>query len=106
MNFVKTSAPFLNSGRSQSASMKRMIICLGLTLLYSMVFFGFRVLVSAAVSIIACELFEFTVSRMVRLPGTAKDFSAVVTALIIVLLLPASVPLWLILIADAFAGGR
>ena len=68
-----------------------------------MVFFGFRVLVSAAVSIIACELFEFTVSRMVRLPGTAKDFSAVVTALIIVLLLPASVPLWLILIADAFA---
>lgn len=83
--------------------MKRMIVCLGLTLLYAMFFFGLRVLFNAVVSVLACELCELIVSRMVRLPGTAKDLSAVVTALIIVLLLPATVPIWLILIADAFA---
>jgi len=103
MRLVKTSAPFVNSGKSPNASMKRMIVCLGLTLLYAMFFFGFRVLVNSVVSVLACEFCELLVSKMVRLPSTAKDLSAAVTALIIVLLLPATVPLWLILIADFFA---
>lgn len=103
MKFIKTSAPFISSGKHQNASMKRMIVCLGLILLYATFFFGLRVLVNAAVCIFACELSEFIISRMVRLPDTTKDLSAVVTALIIVLLLPATAPLWLILTAGVFA---
>ena len=103
MKLIKTSPPFIKSGKSQSASMKRMIVCLGLALIYAVFFFGLRLLVNAIISIIICEFCELIVSGLVRLPNTAKDLSAIVTALIIVLLLPAAVPLWLILIADAFA---
>ncbi len=103
MKLVKTSAPFINSGKSPNASMKRMIVCLGLTLLYATFFFGLRVPVNAVISILACEFCELLVSKMVRLPSTAKDFSAMVTALMIVLLLPATAPIWLILVADSFA---
>jgi len=103
MKLIKTSPPYINSGKSSNASMKRMLVCLSLALLYAMFFFGLRVLVNAVISVLVCELSELIVSRMVRLPSTAKDLSAIVTALIVVLLLPATVPLWLILVADAFA---
>jgi len=66
-------------------------------------FFGFRVLVLAAVSVISCILFEYAYCRLTRQRVTIGDLSACVTGLLLVMCLPATSSYWTPVLGGAFA---
>lgn len=103
MKAITTSPPFIRTDNTPAAIMGRVLLCLTSLLICSSFYYGARMLVNAAVSVLCCIICEYAVSRMARLPNTVKDLSAVVTGLSIILLLPATTPLWLIALLACFA---
>lgn len=65
--------------------------------------FGFRVLVLAAVSVIACMGFEFLYCKWTKKPVTVSDLSACVTGLLLAMTLPVTAPYWAPVLGGAFA---
>ena len=66
-------------------------------------FFGISALVAIVTSIAFCVLFEYLWDKAIKKENTTGDLSAVVTGLLLALTLPSGVPLWMIVIGDAFA---
>ena len=65
--------------------------------------FGFRALMLICVSIAACVLTEFIYEKLMKLPVTIGDFSAVLTGLLLALNLPAGVSWWIPVLGGVFA---
>ncbi len=66
-------------------------------------FFGLRTLTLTLVSAASCIIFEFLYQYLMKRPIAIKDLSAVVTGVLLVFVLPASVPYWMVVIGDFFA---
>ena len=79
------------------------IIALLPALVMSAVLFGPRTLLIAAISVAACVGFEYGFRRLIGLDNTISDLSAVVTGLLLAFNLPATIPLWMVVIGDFVA---
>ncbi len=102
MNNVSVS-PHIRSGLSTSTVMLDVAIALMPALLFGVFVFGLRALLVILVSVAACALTEFVYQKLMKLPSTVADGSAVVTGLILAMNLPASVPLWIPVMGGVFA---
>ena len=69
----------------------------------SVYFFGFRVLVLAAISVASCILFEYAYRRLTHQRQTIGDLSACVTGLLLAMCLPATSSYWAPVLGSAFA---
>lgn len=66
-------------------------------------FYGGRALRLMVISVLTAVLCEFIGGHLIKSLPTIRDFSAVITGLLIALCLPASVPVWVVVLASAFA---
>ena len=103
VRFFKARAPFLHTSHTVRGAMGQVVLCLCAVLLYAVFFYGVRLLISALFGALCCLVCELLIARLMRLPAPVGDLSFLVTALILVLLLPASAPLWLIAVGSLFA---
>ncbi len=98
-----SASPHVRDKTTTSQIMLDVIIALLPATLFGIYNFGFNAALIIAVTVATCVLSEFLFEYFLKKPMTIKDFSAVVTGMILALNLPASVPLWLPVIGGVFA---
>ena len=96
-------SPHIRSGRTTQRVMLDVIIALCPALIASVVIYGFRALLLTAVSVCACVLLEFVWEKLMKLPVTVSDLSAVVTGMLLAFNVPVGMPIWELLIGDIAA---
>jgi len=101
-NLVLSPSPHLHGPTSISKDMYLVIGALLLPTAGAVYFFGLYILLMLATSILAAVLTEFVAKKMRRLPFF-MDGSAIVTALLFVLILPPRTPLWVVLVGSIFS---
>ncbi len=96
-------APFSQNEAKVSTLSLDVLLALLPAVAFACVLFGMRVLLVVGVSMLSALLFEFVGGWIARRPLNIGDGTAAVTGLIVSLLLPASVPLFVPVMANAFA---
>lgn len=102
-NFIVSSSPHLLHEDDTRSCMIDVIIALLPALCIGIYFFGWRSLTLSLVSVASCVSFEFLYQKITKRPSTVYDLSAIVTGLLLVLCVPATVPYWMVVIGSFFA---
>ena len=89
-------APYIHRDGSVSAMMLDVCIALLPALLWGVYAFGLRALVILALSVIFCLGFEALWQVLRKKAFTLSNLSALVSALLLTMLLPVTVPLWMV----------
>ena len=80
------------------------VIALAPAVIVSIVFYGWRQLLLTGVSVAACVLLEYLITRfLLKKPSTIGDLSAVVTGLLLSLNVPYTLPWWIMVIGAVVA---
>lgn len=93
-------APHIVSSNNTSSIMKLVIIALLPTIIISIIYFGFNGLLQYVVGILSCVLFEYIYCRINKIKSTIKDYSAVVTGILLVMCMPVYVPIWITILGS------
>ena len=112
-NLLVTSNPHIVDSMNTTKIMSLVVIALLPSLIASVVIFGARALILAAVCIVASIFFEWAYEKIAKKPSTIGDLSAVVTGLLIAMNVPVTLPYWMavigcfvaIVIVKQFFGG-
>lgn len=96
-------SPHDRAGETTASIMRDVIIALIPPLGMGVYAFGFRALLVIAVCVTSCLLTEYFYQKLMKLPVTVGDLSAIVTGLILAVNMPAGIPLWMPLIGGVFA---
>jgi electron transport complex protein RnfD len=91
---ILSTSPHVKSGESVRKIMVAVVITLLPSAVFSVYQFGMHVLAMYAVSIAACLGSEYLVVRWRKRPFTLNDCSALVTAILLVMVLPPKFPLY------------
>lgn len=91
------------SKTTPSSMMADVIVALMPALLMAIYFFGLRVLMLTAVSVIGCVGFEYLYQKMTHQQIAIKDLSACVTGVLLAMCLPPTAPYWAPLLGSFFA---
>ncbi len=104
MNLLNVSiSPHVRTKESTSSIMLDVIIALIPPLGVGVWIFGWRALLVIAISVASCVLTELVYEKLMKLPVTIGDLSAVVTGLILAMNLYSTAPWWIPLIGGVFA---
>lgn len=106
-NFIVSPAPHAHSGDSVRRNMLLVILALLPAYAVSVLEFGWGALVTAAISVAACVLTEWLVSRFLLKEQRLSigDLSAVLTGLLLAFNLPSNIDWWIVLIGAVVAIG-
>jgi len=99
---VLSPSPHLRGRNSIKKDMYLVILALLFPTAGAVYFFGFYVLLMVAVSLLSAVLTEYVAKMMRRRPFTL-DGSALVTAILFVLVMPPRTPLWIVVVGSVFA---
>lgn len=97
-NLLVTSNPHIVDSMNTTKIMALVSIALLPSLIASIVIFGARALILAAVCIAASMFFEWAYEKIAKKPSTVGDLSAVVTGLLIAMNVPVTLPYWMAII--------
>jgi len=102
---LKVSAsPHVRSKTTTKSIMLDVIIAMIPSLVASVVIFGLRALLLTVVSVAACVFFEWAMRKFVLKKNcTVGDLSAVVTGMLLAFNVPSGLPIWMLIVGDAFA---
>jgi len=103
MKLTVASSPHIRGDFKTSRLMLDVVIALVPALLAGTIVFGFRALALTAVSMIAAVAAEGLYALVTRQRSTIQDCSALVTGMLVALILPVTVPYWLVAVGSAFA---
>jgi len=95
--------PHIHGANNIRKIMLDVIIALMPASIGAIYFFGLSALVEIVSSVAFSVLFEYLWNKAIKKENTTGDLSAVVTGLLLALTLPSGVPLWMVMIGDAFA---
>ena len=100
-------APHAHSGDSIRRNMLLVILALMPAYVVSVIEFGYGALITAAISVCACVLTEWCISRFLlkEKKQSIGDLSAILTGLLLAFNLPSNIDWWIILIGAIFAIG-
>ena len=98
------SAPFFRHGDTVRGLMLMQLAALAVIVIFSACFFGLRVVMLALSGALGAFAAEFAWQYAAKRDSTVGDMSAVVCGVACACMLPASSPVWLPLVAGAFAG--
>lgn len=98
-----SASPHIRGKISTSKIMFIVILSLLPATVYGIYWFGFNAAVLVAVCIATCVLAELIYEKLMKLPVTVGDFSAVVTGLLLALNLPSTAKWWMAVIGGIFA---
>lgn len=96
-------APHIHGKDNVSQIMRDVIIALMPALLGAVYFFGIDALIVTLTSAAFCVLFEFIWNKLTKKPNSTGDLSAIVTGILLAFSLPSSIPLYMVIVGDAFA---
>ena len=97
-------SPHLHTKDSTRSLMLDVVIALLPAVIVSIVFYGWRQLLLTGVSVAACLLLEYAITRfLLKKPSTIGDLSAVVTGLLLSMNVPYTTPWWIMVIGAVFA---
>ena len=105
--FIATPAPHAHGGDSVRKNMLWVILALMPAYIVSVAEFGWGALITAAISVAACVLTEWLISRYLlkEHKQTISDLSAVLTGLLLAFNLPSSIDWWIVVIGAVVAIG-
>ena len=104
--FIVSPAPHFHSGDSVRKNMLLVIIALLPAYAVSVWQFGWGALITTAISVAACVLFEWLIAKyLLKQKSTICDLSAVLTGLLLAFNLPSSLPWWIVVIGALVAIG-
>lgn len=98
-----SSSPHVRAKDTTSRIMLYVVIALLPTSLFGIYNFGFKALVLMIATIASCVASEWVYNKIVHKEDTVKDFSAVVTGLLLALNLPVTLPVWEAVLGGVFA---
>ena len=99
-------SPHIHSGNSTKQLMHGVLIALLPALVVSIIFFGWASLYVTAVAVASCVFFEWFIQKfMLKRPISIMDSSAILTGVLLSFNLPATVPVWLVVLGSLFAIG-
>lgn len=98
-----SSNPHIRSDVTTSSIMMAVILALLPSAGFGIYNFGIQALILIAVTVLSAVLTEYLYEKLLKLPVTINDCSAVVTGLLLALNLPASAPWWIGVLGSAFA---
>ncbi len=98
-----SSSPHIHSPVTTSGIMFTVIMTLLPVAVYGTVIFGIYAAAVIAVCILSAVLSEFIWNKILKKPDSLKDFSAVLTGLLLALNLPPRIPLWMAALGSAVA---
>ena len=102
--FIVSPAPHFHSGDSVRKNMLLVIIALLPAYVVSILAFGWGALITTAISIAACVLFEWLTQKFIlKQKSTIGDLSAVLTGLLLAFNLPSNLPWWIVVIGALVA---
>ena len=106
-HFITSPAPHAHSGDSVRRNMLLVILALLPAYVVSVIEFGWGALITAAISVAACVLTEWIISRFLlkEHKQSIGDLSAVLTGLLLAFNLPSSLDWWIVLIGAVVAIG-
>ncbi|MDR1681621.1 MAG: RnfABCDGE type electron transport complex subunit D [Prevotellaceae bacterium] len=105
-DWVVSPAPHVHSGATTQGLMRDVLIALAPALAVAVYFFGWQMLLTAAVSVASCVALEFAIQKyLMRCRPSVNDLSATVTGLLLALNLPAGAPWWLVTTGSIVAIG-
>ncbi len=103
MNLTVASSPHVHSKAHTSRIMLDVVIALIPALAVGIWRLGIRALLVTAVSVVCAVGFEWLWCLITKRQSTILDGSALVTGLLFAMTLPASIPLWEVIVGDFFA---
>lgn len=101
--FVVSSSPHIHQNESIASIMLDVLIALVPAALVGVYYFGWRAAVVMLTSIASCLIFEYLYEKLMKKPITTRDLSAMVTGLLLGMNLPATIPLWMVVVGSGFA---
>ena len=96
-------SPHLRSPRTTQKIMLDVLIALCPALIASVFIFGWRTLLLTGVSAAMCVACEYIWEKLMKQPITVSDLSAVVTGMLLAFNVPATMPVWELLVGDVVA---
>lgn len=103
MKLFVGSSPHIRSEATVSTVMRDVVIALIPTLLAGIYFFGFRALLVTLVSVIFAVGSEYIYEKLTHKPITIKDYSAVITGMLLAFNVPVTIPYWMVALGSMFA---
>lgn len=70
---------------------------------FAVYLYGLPALLRLVISVISTVVFESVFRLIVKRPIRAKDFSAVITGLLLALVMPSNIPIWILILSAFFA---
>lgn len=101
--FLVSSSPHIRSGESTKRIMIDVVIALLPALVAGICFFGLKALWLTMVSVGFAVATEVVMQKIMKKPVTIKDFSAVVTGILLAFNVPVTLPWWMLAIGAIFA---
>ena len=96
---IVSPAPHAHSGDTVRRNMLLVIVALLPAFAVSMAAFGWGVLITTAISIVACVGFEWLIAKFIlKQQPTIGDCSAILTGLLLAFNLPSNLPWWIVVI--------
>lgn len=102
MNFYTESSPHIKDGDTTQKIMLRVIIALLPAIIYSVILFGYRVIILYLASVITCVLCTIIVKKVRKKP-LLPDYASVITALLLVMTLPSTATITMVVIGGVIA---
>lgn len=101
--FHVSAAPHNRSPITTTNIMQDVLIALIPAGLFGVYNFGIHALTVIVVTVLACVIAELFYCKIMKLPSTVGDYSAVVTGILLAYNLPSGFPLWMAVIGGVFA---
>ena len=102
-NLTISYAPHIRGKSNIHKVMLDVLIALVPAFIGALYFFGTDALIVTATSAAFCVLFEYIWDKLTGKENTTRDLSAIVTGVLLAFTLPSSIPLYMVIIGDAFA---
>jgi len=102
-NIHVSTSPHIRHEVTTKRIMTDVVIALTPACLMGIYTFGYQALLVLLVTVATCLLTELIYQKLMKLPVTISDMSAVVTGMIITVNMPATIPLWMPAIGGVFA---
>lgn len=103
---IVSASPHVHSDKTSKRVMYDVIIALAPAFLVSVYLFGLHALVLTSVAIISCILFEYLIQKyLLKTEVSVTDGSALLTGILLAFNLPATLPLWMVILGSLVAIG-
>lgn len=103
MKLINSMNPQIRSPRTTSWIMQQVLIATMFPTAASIYFFGFQALINIFIALISAVLFEAAYQHFTHQEVTIKDYSAMVTGVLMGLALPVTAPWWSLIIGSFIA---